>query len=165
MDPTNEPDEGIVLKTKKPMSEAQKERIAKMNQKKRENAELRRELLAKAEEKIKADTEAAKIRNKLSAKKRNCPETYAKEMAEQEANTPQLKTDQPVVKREPKIVYESASEDEAEIVIVKKKKPAKKIIYKEESESEEEVVVPKKKKTIASVPRENPILKPVIKFF
>ena len=51
-------------------------------------------------------------------------------------------------KKEPKIVYESASESEEEVVIVKKKKKPKRktIIYEEsESEQEEEVVVPAKK--------------------
>lgn len=41
-------------------------------------------------------------------------------------------------KKEPKVIYQSASESEEEIVIVKKKKPKKKTIIYEESESEEE---------------------------
>jgi hypothetical protein len=52
-------------------------------------------------------------------------------------------------KKEPKVIYESASESEEEVVIVKKKKKPKKktIIYEESEESEEEVVVPKARET------------------
>jgi hypothetical protein len=49
-------------------------------------------------------------------------------------------------KKEPKVIYESASESEEEVVIVKKKKKPKKktIIYEESEESEEEEVQPPK---------------------
>jgi hypothetical protein len=47
-----------------------------------------------------------------------------------------------IKKKEPKVIYESASESEEEVIIVKKKrkKPKKTIIYESESESEEEPV-------------------------
>lgn len=47
-----------------------------------------------------------------------------------------------IKKKEPKVIYESASESEEEVIIVKKKKkkPKKTIIYESESESEQEPV-------------------------
>ena len=50
-------------------------------------------------------------------------------------------------KKQPKVIYQSASESEEEVIVVKKKKkPVKKtIIYEEASESEEEPVKPVRK--------------------
>ena len=54
----------------------------------------------------------------------------------------ELTDKKPKPKKEPKVMYESASESEEEVIIVKKKKkkPKKTIIYESESESEEEPV-------------------------
>jgi len=48
----------------------------------------------------------------------------------------------PIKKKEPKVIYESASESEEEVIVVKKKKKPKKktIIYEDATESEEEPV-------------------------
>jgi len=56
----------------------------------------------------------------------------------------------PKPKKEPKIIYESASESEEEVIIVKKKKkqkPRKTIIYESATESEEEAPPPKSRDT------------------
>jgi len=125
-------------KQKKPRTEAQQESTKKM-------------LSALEEKKLKLKA----LKDKLN----NAPPIEVSESeSEEEVVAPPKKVKavkavaEPKVaekpKKEPKIVYESASESEEEVVIVKKKKKPKRktIIYEEsESEQEEEVVVPAKK--------------------
>ena len=58
-------------------------------------------------------------------------------------------------KKEPKVIYQDASESEEEVVIVKKKKKQPKVVY--ESESEEEPPPPKQKpKPVVPVAEKQP---------
>lgn len=74
------------------------------------------------------------------------PESEQESEEEAPAPPPKSKKKQPEIvsqpKKQPKIIYESASESEEEVIVVKKKKkPVKKtIIYEDASESEEEPV-------------------------
>jgi hypothetical protein len=63
---------------------------------------------------------------------------------------------QPIKKKEPKVVYESASESEEEVIVVKKKKKPKKktIIYEDATESEEEEPVTKRSVPLEPVRKE-----------
>ena len=123
-------------KQKKPRSEAQQEATKRM-------------LSAKDEKKLKLQVLKDKLNNAPPIPE---PESEP-ESEEEEVVVPKKPVKaKPVIKKpkkEPKVIYESASESEEEVVIVKKKKKPKKktIIYEESEESEEEVVVPKARET------------------
>ena len=133
-------------KQKKPRSEAQiaaTERMRESLLKKSAPVATEKKMILKA------------IKDKLNGPPKNAP---VEEESEEEAPTappvvvkrgdtprhPEVKKgvprgEPPRPKKEPKVIYESASESEEEVVIVKKKKkPKKKTIIYEESESEEE---------------------------
>ena len=135
-------DDSIVLKPKKPRSAAQLAAFEKAQQKRLANALLKKEALEKAKNDIVVEREKTKKVYKPKAK------LEVEEAEEKPAPTPTpLKTDQPpvkkpIAKKEPKIIYESESEDD--VVIVKKKKKKPKVIY-EESSSEDEEPVPRRK--------------------
>jgi hypothetical protein len=126
-------------KQKKPRSEAQQEATKRM-------------LSAKDEKKLKLQVLKDKLNNAPPI-----PEPESEPESEEEVVVPKkplskAEKAKPVIKKpkkEPKVIYESASESEEEVVIVKKKKKPKKktIIYEESEESEEEVVVPKARET------------------
>jgi hypothetical protein len=134
-------------KQKKPRSEAQiaaTERMRESLLKKSAPVATEKKMILKA------------IKDKLNGPPKNAP---VEEESEEEAPTappvvvkrgdtprhPEVKKgvprgEPPRPKKEPKVIYESASESEEEVVIVKKKKKPKKktIIYEESEESEEE---------------------------
>lgn len=134
-------------KQKKPRSEAQQEATKKM-------------LSALEEKKLKLKVLKDKLNNAPPI-----PEPESEPESEEEVvvapppkkqvkalTKAEPKSKAPVVekpKKEPKVVYESASESEEEVVIVKKKKKPKKktIIYEESEESEEEAPKPKSRET------------------
>jgi hypothetical protein len=159
-------DDSIVLKPKKPRSEAQLAAFEKAQQKRLANALVKKAALEKAKNDIVVDREKTKkvyipkaIREAEEAEKKPVP-----------APTP-LKTDQPPVKKplpkkEPKIIYESESEDD--VVIVKKKKKKPKVIYQESSSEDEEPIPrrkPAKKAEAVVAPVAAPVKVPIIKFF
>lgn len=165
-------EDSIVLKPKKPRSEAQLAAFEKAQQKRLANALVKKAALEKAKNEIVVEREKTKkvyipkaIREAEEAEKKPVP-------APVPAPTPTpLKTDQPPVKKplpkkEPKIIYESESEDD--VVIVKKKKKKPKVVY-EESSSEDEEPIPRKKPAKKAEPvaaQVAPVaIKPIIKFF
>jgi hypothetical protein len=132
-------------KQKKPRTEAQQEATKKM-------------LSAMEEKKMKLKAIKDKLNNappidKTDNESDSEPEPVVVKKAKAEPKA--VVAEKPVSKavskpkKEPKVIYESASESEEEIVIVKKKKKPKKktIIYEEESESEEEAPKPKPRET------------------
>jgi hypothetical protein len=161
-------DDSIVLKPKKPRSAAQLAAFEKAQQKRLANALLKKEALEKAKNDIVVEREKTKKVYKPKAKA-EAEEEEEPKVEEKPKSTPTpLKTDQPPVKKpvlrkEPKIIYESESEDD--VVIVKKKKKKPKVVY-EESSSEDEEPVPRKKPAKKAEPVVAPVaIKPVIKFF
>lgn len=88
------------------------------------------------------------------------PETESEEEAPPPPPAPKKKevkvVSQPIKKKEPKVVYESASESEEEVIVVKKKKKPKKktIIYEDATESEEEEPVTKRSVPLEPVRKE-----------
>jgi hypothetical protein len=145
-------------KQKKPRSEAQQEATKRM-------------LSALDEKKLKLKVLKDKLNNAPPI-----PEPESEPESEEEevvpvsktvskAAKPLSKSEKPVKvvskaekpKKEPKVIYESASESEEEVVIVKKKKKPKKktIIYEESDESEEEEVQAPKLKTRETKTQQN----------
>lgn len=128
-------------KQKKPRSEAQQEATKRM-------------LSAKDEKKLKLQVLKDKLNNAPPIPEPESEPESEEDVPVSKAVKPLSKAEKakPVIKKpkkEPKVIYESASESEEEVVIVKKKKKPKKktIIYEESEESEEEVVVPKARET------------------
>jgi len=159
-------DDSIVLKPKKPRSAAQLAAFEKAQQKRLANALAKKAALEKAKNDIVVERE--------KTKKVYIPKAIreAEEAEEKPAPTPTpLKTDQPpvkkpIVKKEPKIIYESESEDD--VVIVKKKKKKPKVVYEESSSEDEEPVPrrkPAKKAEAVVAPVAAPVKVPIIKFF
>jgi hypothetical protein len=116
----------IVLKEKKPRSEAQIKAFEKAREIRLENSKIKKEKIAEVKEQV-------KNRNKVV------------EPAPAPAH-------EPVPKKEKKIIKEE-SDEEPEVVIVKKKKKPK-VIYMEESDEEPEPQIIKKKK--------EPVVQPVL---
>jgi hypothetical protein len=96
---------------------------------------------------------------KLVAEKKHALRKGATEVVKQSKASPaaaveeEIKEKEQVVKKqkkEPKVIYQDASESEEEVVIVKKKKKQPKVVY--ESESEEEAPPPKPKSKPAPIP-------------
>ena len=115
-------DDSIVLKPPKPRSAAQIAAFEKAQQKRLANALLKKQALEKAKNDIVVEREKTKKVYKPKAKLEE-----EEEAEEKPAPTPTptpLKTDQPpvkkpLIKKEPKIIYEEDSEED--VVIVKKK--------------------------------------------
>jgi hypothetical protein len=159
-------EDSIVLKPKKPRSEAQLAAFEKAQQKRLANALVKKAALEKAKNEIVVERE--------KTKKVYIPKAIREAEAAEEKPAPTptpLKTDQPPVKKplpkkEPKIIYESESEED--VVIVKKKKKKPKVIY-EESSSEDEEPIPRKKPAKKAEPvaaQVAPVaIKPILKFF
>lgn len=133
----------IVLKEKKPRSEAQVKAFEKAREIRLENAKIKKEKIAEVKEQV-------KNRNKVEPP-----------------------TTEPVPKKEKKIIKEISSRDtplesdeEPEVVIVKKKKKPK-VIYMEESDEEPEPQIIKKKKEPAVQAVQPVLAKPIqsIRFF
>jgi hypothetical protein len=129
-------------KQKKPRSEAQQEATKRM-------------LSAKDEKKLKLQVLKDKLNNAPPIPEPESEPESEEDVPVSKAVKPLSKAvskaekAKPVIKKpkkEPKVIYESASESEEEVVIVKKKKKPKKktIIYEESEESEEEEVQPPK---------------------
>lgn len=115
--------EEIVLKEKKPRSEAQVKAFEKAREIRLENAKLKKEKIAEVKEQV-------KNRNKSTLEK----------VMRSEEQTP---VEKPLPKKEKAVPLES--DEEPEVVIVKKKKKPK-VIYMEESDDEPEPQIIKKKK-------------------
>lgn len=137
--------EEIVLKEKKPRSEAQVKAFEKAREIRLENAKLKKEKIAEVKEQV-------KNRNKV-------------EQTPPVDDTPKIKKEL----KDKKIIEES--DEEPDIVVVKRKKKPK-VIYMEESDDEEPPQIIKKKKEpviqTAPLPSVQPILaKPpqTIRFF
>jgi len=160
-------DDSIVLKPKKPRSAAQLAAFEKAQQKRLANALVKKAALEKAKNDIVVEREKTKKVYKPKAKV-EADEDEEKPAPKPEPTPTPLKTDQPpvkkpIAKKEPKIIYESESEDD--VVIVKKKKKKPKVIY-EESSSEDEEPVPRRKPAKKAEPVVAPVaIKPIIKFF
>jgi len=164
-------DDSIVLKPKKPRSAAQLAAFEKAQQKRLANALLKKEALEKAKNDIVVEREKTKKVYKPKAKL-EVEEAEEKPAPKPEPTPTPLKTDQPpvkkpIAKKEPKIIYESDS-DEDDVVIVKKKKKKPKVIYEESSSEDEEPVPrrkPAKKAEAVVAPVAAPVKVPIIKFF
>lgn len=130
----------IVLKEKKPRSEAQVKAFEKAREIRLENAKIKKEKIAEVKEQV-------KNRNKVVE-----PIAVAQ-------------TPEPVPKKEKKIIKEE-SDEEPEVVIVKKKKKPK-VIYMEESDEEPEPQIIKKKKDPVVQAVQPVLAKPIqsIRFF
>jgi hypothetical protein len=124
----------IVLKQKKPRSEAQVKAFEKAREIRLENSKIKKEKIAEVKEQV-------KNRNKTTLEK-----------------VEQTPVEKPVEKKEKKIIKDE-SDSEPDIVVVKKKKKPK-VIYMEESDDEPEPQVIKKKKD--PVIEEKEPLKPVL---
>ena len=106
----------------------------------REREEIEKKILAQG----KMAAEKKKSQAELKQSKTKAREDEIKEKEEIQAK--------PVKpKKEPKVVYQDASESEEEVIIVKKKKKQPKIVY--ESESEEEEPKPKSTQRSRSEPK------------
>jgi hypothetical protein len=163
-------DDSIVLKPKKPRSAAQLAAFEKAQQKRLANALVKKAALEKAKNDIVVEREKTKKVYKPKAI-REAEATEEKPAPAPEPTPTPLKTDQPPVKKplpkkEPKIIYESESEDD--VVIVKKKKKKPKVVYEESSSEDEEPVPrrkPAKKAEAVVAPVAAPVKVPIIKFF
>jgi len=125
--------EEIVLKPKKPRSEAQIKAFEKAREIRVENAKLKKEKIAEVKEQV-------KNRNKVEPQVITSPEPLQKKDKVNIPKTENLST--------------TASDDEPDIVIVKKKKKPK-VIYMEESDEEPPQIIKKKKE-------EPKVLEPVL---
>jgi len=142
--------EEIVLKQKKPRSEAQVKAFEKAREIRLENSKIKKEKIAEVKEQV-------KNRNKVGELK--VPPT-----------TPSLPVEEPKIDkarghRGTAVPLKEESDEEPDIVVVKKKKKPK-VIYMEESEDEQPAQIIKKKKD--PVIEEKPVLaKPpqTIRFF
>jgi len=105
----------------------------------REREEIEKKILAQGK------MVAEKKKSEAALKQTKKEEIKEKEQLRSEV---QAKAGKP--KKEPKVIYQDASESEEEVIIVKKKKKQPKVVY--ESESEEEAPPPKPKTKHAPVP-------------
>ena len=105
----------------------------------REREEIEKKILAQGK------MVAEKKKSEAALKQTKKEEIKEKEQLRSEV---QAKAGKP--KKEPKVIYQVASESEEEVIIVKKKKKQPKVVY--ESESEEEAPPPKPKTKHAPVP-------------
>jgi hypothetical protein len=129
--------EGIELKPKKPRSDAQVKAFEKAREIRLENSKLKKEKIAQVKEEV-------KNRNKVA--EQIVPPT-----------TPSLPL--AVTKKQKPIVKEE-SDDEPDIVVVKRKKKPK-VIYMEESDDEPEPQIIKKKKEPV-IEATAPLVQPVL---
>jgi len=124
----------IVLKQKKPRSDAQIKAFEKAREIRLENSKIKKEKIAQVKEEV-------KNRNKVVEPKA-------------------IIAPEPVPKKEKKIIKEE-SDEEPDIVVVKKKKKPK-VIYMEESDEEPPQIIKKKKEELKVEPKVEPVLaKPV----
>ena len=170
-------DESIQLKTSKKRSQAQIAAFEKAQQKRLENAKLKKDAIDKAKKEIEEDIIAEQNKNAPTPVKQKKPkkekDLIEPHTAEQEEVLPPKPKPKPP-KKEPKVIYQDASESEEETIIVKKKKKKQpKIVYEDATDSEgdlEEVKPPPKpkakKEPIVKEVKESQIIKTgFIKFF
>jgi chromosome segregation ATPase len=171
-DDANE-DTGNPIMKPKTRSPAQVESFKKAQATRIENAKAKKEKLENIKETIKIDRtlsveekeesglaklqrEREEIEKKILAQGKMVAEKKKSEAAlkqtkkEEIKEKEQLRSEVKKVKKEPKVIYQDASESEEEVIIVKKKKKQPKVVY--ESESEEEAPPPKPKTKHAPVP-------------
>jgi len=162
-DDANE-DTGNPIMKPKTRSPAQVESFKKAQAVRLENAKAKKEKLENIKETIKIDRtlsveekeesglsklqrEREEIEKKILAQGKMVAEKKKSEAALKQTKKEEIKEKEQVVikkvKKEPKVIYQDASESEEEVVIVKKKKKQPKVVY--ESESEEEAPPPKQK--------------------
>lgn len=170
-------DESIQLKKSKKRTEAQIAAFEKAQQKRLENAKLRKDAIEKTKKEIEQEIIAEQKKNappppkqKKSKKEKDLIEAHSDH--DEEVLPPKPKPKPP--KKEPKVIYQDASESEGETIIVKKKKKKQpKIIYQDATDSEsdlEEIKPPPKakakKEPIVNQVKESQIIKTgFIKFF
>ena len=177
-DDANE-DTGNPIMKPKTRSPAQVEAFKKAQATRIENAKAKKEKLENIKETIKIDRtlsveekeesglsklqrEREEIEQKILAQGKLVAEKKKSEAALKQSKTKareeEIKEKEQVVKKqkkEPKVIYQDASESEEEVVIVKKKKKQPKVVY--ESESEEEAPPPKQKpKPVVPVAEKQP---------
>ena len=177
-DDANE-DTGNPIMKPKTRSPAQVEAFKKAQATRIENAKAKKEKLENIKETIKIDRtlsveekeesglsklqrEREEIEQKILAQGKLVAEKKKSEAALKQSKTKareeEIKEKEQVVKKqkkEPKVIYQDASESEEEVVIVKKKKKQPKVVY--ESESEEEPPPPKQKpKPVVPVAEKQP---------
>ena len=169
-DDANE-DTGNPIMKPKTRSPAQVEAFKKAQAVRLENAKAKKEKLENIKETIKIDRtlsveekeesglsklqrEREEIEKKILAQGKLVAEKKKSEAALKQSKKEEIKEKEQVVikkvKKEPKVIYQDASESEEEVVIVKKKKKQPKVVY--ESESEEEAPPPKPKSKPAPIP-------------
>jgi hypothetical protein len=155
----------------KTRSPAQIESFKKAQAIRIENAKAKKEKLENMKETIKIDRTLSvdeKEESGLAKLQREREEIEKKILAQGKiAAEKKIKEKEQVVikkpKKEPKVVYQYASESEEEVVIVKKKKKQPKVVY--ESESEEEAPPPKAKPVSSSEKQPQIIKTNQIRFF
>lgn len=169
-DDANE-DTGNPIMKPKTRSPAQVEAFKKAQAVRLENAKAKKEKLENIKETIKIDRtlsveekeesglsklqrEREEIEQKILAQGKLVAEKKKSEAALKQSKKEEIKEKEQVVikkvKKEPKVIYQDASESEEEVVIVKKKRKQPKVVY--ESESEEEAPPPKPKSKPAPIP-------------
>jgi len=171
-DDANE-DTGNPIMKPKTRSPAQVESFKKAQATRIENAKAKKEKLENIKETIKIDRtlsveekeesglsklqrEREEIEKKILAQGKMVAEKKKSEAAlkqtkkEEIKEKEQLRSEVKKPKKEPKVIYQDASESEEEVVIIKKKKKQPKVVY--ESESEEEAPRPKPKPKPAPAP-------------
>lgn len=180
MEALSDEGEGNPIMKPKTRSPAQVEAFKKAQATRIENAKAKKEKLENIKETIKIDRtlsveekeesglsklqrEREEIEQKILAQGKMVAEKKKSEAALKQSKTKareeEIKEKEQVVikkvKKEPKVIYQDASESEEEVVIVKKKKKQPKVIY--ESESEEEAPQPKpKSKPVVPVSEKQP---------
>ena len=170
MEALSDEGEGNPIMKPKTRSPAQVEAFKKAQAVRLENAKAKKEKLENIKETIKIDRtlsveekeesglsklqrEREEIEKKILAQGKLVAEKKKSEAALKQSKKEEIKEKEQVVvkkvKKEPKVIYQDASESEEEVVIVKKKKKQPKVVY--ESESEEEAPPPKPKSKPAPI--------------
>jgi hypothetical protein len=149
--PNETEDDAVLTKPKKGRSEAQKAATERMKQ-----GLVAKQIasggLTNGEKKLRLQVIKEQLNGPLKKNMEKVPEisetdSESEDLPPQKKETkivskaPEVQT-KSIKKKEPKVIYESASESEEEVIIVKKKKkkPKKTIIYESATESEEEPV-------------------------